>query len=89
MSTLKVFAVFDSAVTAFERPFFARHAAEAIRSFEDAVRDPQSPFIKHPLDFTLFQLGDFNDVSGEFSGGPPQRLAAAADFMMKDISPGK
>lgn len=84
---MKVFAVFDGAVSAFERPFFARSSAEAIRSFEDAVTDPNSPFSKHPVDFALFCLGDFDDVGGVFSGGPPLRLAGAAEFTVRDVTP--
>lgn len=82
---MKVFAVFDKAVSAFERPFFARSGAEAIRSFQDAVNDSKSPFFSHADDFELHQLGDFADDTGLFSGGPPVPLASAADLKMKQV----
>lgn len=84
---MRVFAVYDGATSSYERPFFARSAAEAIRSFEDACREANSPFAKHPVDFSLFQLADFDDVGGVFTGGPPQRLCGAHEFVMKDVSP--
>lgn len=67
---LQVFSVFDSAVQAYDRPFFARTVGEAMRSWEQVVNDGQSPMSNHPADFTLFHLGEFDQATGVFSPLP-------------------
>lgn len=61
---MKIYSVYDSKVEAYLRPFFCRSKGEALRSFIDAVSDAQSPFFKYPGDFTLFEIGEFDDLSG-------------------------
>lgn len=64
---MKVLAVKDSKVGIFLRPVFAVHLAEAMRSFEDAVRQGDSVFSRHPNDYALYHLGEFDDTQGKFT----------------------
>lgn len=59
-----VFAVFDSKVEAFGMPLFMHNKAEAIRAFIDQVNDQKSLMSKHPEDFTLFHIGEYESSSG-------------------------
>ena len=61
---LKVCAVKDSAADAFGRPFFVPTIGLAMRSFIDEVNNRESPFNAHPDDYTLYEIGDFDDNSG-------------------------
>lgn len=61
---LKIVAVYDSKVEAYLTPVFVRSAGEAVRSFSDAVNNPETDFCKHPEDFSLFDLGDFYVTDG-------------------------
>ena len=61
---LLVCSVFDKKVNAFMPPFFVRSQGEAIRSFTDACQDGAHVFCKHPEDYLLFQVGEFNDENG-------------------------
>lgn len=63
---LQVFSVYDSAVEAYAKPFFAVSIGEARRSFMDACNDPQMMFAKHPDDYTLFHLGAFDESNAVF-----------------------
>lgn len=63
----KVYTVYDSKAEAYLRPFFARSRGEALRMFEDTVNDPNSMFLRHASDFTLFEIGEWDDVDGGFS----------------------
>lgn len=65
---LKMFAVYDMKVGAYMPPFTMRSRGEAVRSFMDAVADKSGQFIKHPEDYALWSIGDFNDQSGEVTG---------------------
>lgn len=83
---LHVFATYDSAVGAFNQPFFARSIGEAIRSFQDACNDPKSPFYSHSGDFSLFMLGYFDDASGMFDlPKAPEQVTSAREMIMKNV----
>lgn len=61
---VKVFAIYDSKATAYLQPFFMRSAGEAIRAFENTAIDPNSMFNKNPEDYSLFQIGEFDESEG-------------------------
>lgn len=63
---LKVFSVYDVKVGAYLPPIFMRSKLEAIRSFTSAVTDEKHQFAKHAEDFTLFELGDWDDGDCKF-----------------------
>ena len=50
---MKVFTVYDSKAQAHLNPFTMRTKGEAIRSFEQECKNPESSFAKFPSDFTL------------------------------------
>lgn len=64
---LKMFCVYDSKAEAFMQPFFMNSTGEAVRSWQDVVNDPKTQFNKHPADFTLFELGEYDDSSGSIA----------------------
>lgn len=78
---LKIYTVFDAAVQAYGQPFFCRANGEAIRTFSDAVNDSQSAFFKHPNDFALYALGEFDQSSGAIVAQPPLKLVSATDVV--------
>jgi len=61
---LHAYAVLDLKGDAFASPFFLHTDAIAIRTFNDAISDPSHPMSKHPEDYVLYRLGDFNDQDG-------------------------
>lgn len=71
----KVFTVYDSKLQAYMQPFCAQTAGVAVRMFEQTVRDPNTVFAKHPGDFTLFEIGTYDDQVGAF-----QNLQAKIDL---------
>ena len=64
---LKIFSVFDTAVGAYASPMFLHSRAQAVRAFTDAIADPSTNICKHPQDFTLFYLGEYDDQTGYFT----------------------
>lgn len=60
---LKVFSVYDSKTEAYMTPFFMRSKGEAIRGFADVVNDGQSTMCKYPHDYTLFEIGEWDDTT--------------------------
>lgn len=65
---LVVCAVFDRALGAFGKPMVVPARGVAVRAFGDEVNRQGSEFNMHPADYELWQLGSFDDASGEFSG---------------------
>lgn len=63
---VQIFAVFDSKAQTFGQPFFCINENIALRSWREAVNDPATQFCKYPEDFSLFQLGEFNDQDASF-----------------------
>lgn len=80
---LKVYTVYDKAVGSFMPPFYCKADGEAIRSFMDAVNQSDSPFFKHPGDFELYALGDFDQGSGLYECGSPRRIISASEVAAK------
>lgn len=84
MAKLIVLAVLDSAVSAFNRPFFVPARGAGIRAFMDEVsrKSPDNAMNNHPYDFALYDLGTWDEESGIFeSKSVPERIAQAADAL--------
>ncbi|AXL14703.1 nonstructural protein [Microviridae sp.] len=61
----KAFSVFDDKANCFMPPFFQHTTAMANRVFADAVRTKDHPFQTNPDDYTLYEIGTFDDTSGQ------------------------
>lgn len=78
----KMFAVRDSKANAYLQPFFSSASGSALRALGDAVADVKSPFHAHPEDYILYELGTFDDNTGEIAPLIPIKiLANASDFV--------
>ena len=81
MSHAKIFTVHDAKAAYYTPPFFARTSGEAMRIFSEAINDPQHHFAKHYTDFTLFEIGEFDDLTGCISSlEAPRPLGNGVDF---------
>lgn len=63
---LKVFSIYDGAAKSFNKPFFMLTKAEAMRAFVSTIRT-ESLLHENPTDFSLYQLGTYDDSDGKFS----------------------
>lgn len=64
LAKLRVFAAHDSKLGVFMTPFFMQHLGQASRAWEDLCNDSQSIIAKHPADFVLYEIGEFDDDKG-------------------------
>jgi len=62
-----VFSIYDEKAEAFYPPFFLQTTGMAIREITDCVNDLTHKFGAHPADYTLFQLGEFDNITGEIT----------------------
>lgn len=78
---LKLFALYDSKVEAYLQPFFLKSKGEAIRALTRHVNDPNHDFSKYPGDFTLFELGSWDDANAKFIlHDAPQSVGVLVEF---------
>lgn len=83
---LKVYSVYDSKVGAYLPPIYFRSKGEAIRSFSTAAQDAKHDFGKYGEDYTLFELGEWDDNNGKFNSHlTPIPVGKAIEFV-KDIA---
>lgn len=78
----KVFSVYDSKVENYFKPFYESTKGSAIRAFTEIARDKDSQIGKYPEDFSLFELGSYDDSSAIFTLLPaPVHLGGALEFI--------
>lgn len=74
-------AVRDRQLDAFMRPFAAQSRGQAIRSFSDETNRADSELNRHPEDYELYELGSFNDDTGELTATKPVSIAIASNLI--------
>lgn len=87
MPRLKVFSVYDSKVGAFLQPFIMKTKGEALRGWSDVVNDPNTQFHKHPEDYSLFEIAEWDEDSGKYENHlAPISLGLATEVKFGDLS---
>lgn len=61
-----VFSIYDEKADAFLPPFILPNANMAKRVFADCVNSDTHQFGLNPSDYTLFELGQFDDSNAQF-----------------------
>lgn len=77
----KIFAIYDSKAKAYFPPFFLHAAAVAKRTFADCVNGQDHTFSKNPADYTLFEIGEFNDQNAQITIKTLTSLGNGVEFL--------
>jgi hypothetical protein len=77
-----VVAIWDEKLQAFIRPWFAPRLGGAVRAFSDEVHRKDSEMNAHAEDYSLFELGEFDDETGQFSCFDIPRKVISAQGLM-------
>ena len=80
---LFAYSIYDTASGAYMRPFMMQSDGQAIRSFTDIAMDAEHEIGKHPEDYALFRIGQFNDNKGELVGEDRECLITALEAVAK------
>lgn len=81
MSILKCFSVFDTKSKAFSKPVYCITRGVVIRSITEELKNADSDYAKYPSDFTLFEVGEWDDSTGMFTSKTPESLGSLVEFM--------
>lgn len=80
MQLYKMFSIRDSKAAAYHPPFYKKSHGEAERDFSDLASDTQTAVGKHPEDYDLYYVGQYNDETGQVLPlDTPQHIAKAID----------
>lgn len=74
----------DSSAKAYLPPFVTPSERDAIASFKDAANDPQSNICKYPGDFTLIQIGEFDERAGVLTKLETPKIIMTGSAAKKD-----
>lgn len=79
----KVYSIRDNKMETFGTLVFIDNDSVATRMFGDLVTNAGDSLIsKHPADFALYCLGEFDDVKGQMNNNPcPNLVAVGSDFL--------
>jgi alkyl hydroperoxide reductase subunit AhpC len=85
---MKICTVYDSKAEAYMRPFFEQSTGTAVRAFTEECNNPKSVLSSHPSDYTLMEIGEFDDQSGEVSKYEAKKsLGLAIEYKRKQQVP--
>lgn len=83
----KCFALYDMKTGAFGVPFFMRHTGEALRAAADLAADPNTVPGRHPADFSLMLIGEFDDATGLLVPQQPASLGTLVSMLPAPATP--
>lgn len=90
MSLFAMFSVYDSKAQAFLPPWIMPQTTMAQRTFSDCANSKDHQFGVHPEDYTLFQLGMWDDETGVLDQLPsPRSLGLALEYVKRDTLHGQ
>lgn len=81
---IKIYAIYDQKLEAYNRPFFLISEGVAIRAFQDEINNIDSELSKHPADYDLYKLGEYDEQTGEITPNKPQLLANGKDLIYRE-----
>lgn len=80
---MKVYAVEDVKAGLYQQPFSVVSNGVALRAFTDAANDERSDIGKHPEDYRLVLIGEYDEVHGLVRPVEHQVLGMATEFVKK------
>lgn len=89
----KIFNVYDSKSEAWGMPLFYDCRANALRSLSECVNatnDEKNQIAKYPSDFTMFEIGEYDQSNGEITMYQSKvNLGLAIEYKKSDPVPAK
>lgn len=81
------YAIYDTKAEFFQRPFFAQTDGLALRAVADEGVRAGSELGRHPLDYSLFCIGEFDDAVGRLSGFAPRSMGLVKSIIKQQNEP--
>ena len=84
----KIYSVYDAKSEAYLPPFYMQTRGQAVRAISDCANDKDHNFGRHPKDYTLFEMGEFDDTHGSFDLQlSPEPIANCVELVLPTDQP--
>lgn len=81
-----IYTIYDSKAEAYMSPWFVDKDGQALREFQDVIRNQESPFSKHPEDYTLFKIGTYDPNTAKLSSlDTPVSMGVGIEYLNADL----
>lgn len=78
---VKIYSVRDKVAETFDQPIFGLNDGMMLRWFEDMVNGKNDQWSKHAEDYSLWCIGEFNNITGEiFPSKDPRAIGQAFEY---------
>lgn len=81
----RAYSVYDRKALIYHMPYYALTDAVAVRTLADAMTDPNTSFGRHPNDYVLFFVGEFDDSNGQLWPEQPLKHVIDAQALVKAL----
>jgi hypothetical protein len=61
----RCYSVYDRKTLSYHPPYYAPTDGAAVRALSDAMQDPNTTIGRHPADYVLYFVGEFDDQNGQ------------------------
>lgn len=76
-----IYSIFDTASGIYMRPFTMASDGQVLRMFKDIACDADHDIGKHPEDYSVFRIGEYDDNTGEIKPEIKTCLATALEMV--------
>ncbi len=83
---MQVFTVQDLASETFLKPFTMKTDRDAKDGFAHVINEPETPYNKHPEDYILMSIGDFDERTGVLQVHDKKVIARAINLVSKKLT---
>ncbi len=82
----QIFVIHDAKAQAFMQPWFLLKTGMAERAFADCVNDKDHNFGRHPEDYNLFIIGEYDDATAAITSHSPEAMGNGITFLQLEIT---
>lgn len=84
---MKVYSLFDRKLMLFDQLFYARNDMAVMRGVSDGLKAQQGTVMaNHPEDFDLYEVAEFDQVSGHLEGRAAPRLVQNLGDLVAEVA---
>jgi len=85
---INIYTVYDDKAEMYLAPFYFGTVGEALRAFGASVNDPNHSFCKHSEDYTMFELGTYDNSNAKFETYlTPKAIGKAIELKINRLTP--
>lgn len=77
----RMFAIYDAKTQVYHPPFMAHNEQDAMRQVLEVISEGRNMISKYPADYTLVEVGSFDDSKGIVTGSDCAKIIIQLDVL--------